>query len=93
VLGEVYTSEDWFCQAHHKEQCVWNLAPAAAQAALEQLAKVLHKCPQYNHIVLMPRLMTVYWRKMLNKMCDLIFENHAPKSGVEAMSPWTGMNF
>jgi hypothetical protein len=66
--------EDWFCKAHIEEHCVWNLAPAAAQAALGKLAKSVHKRPSHTHVVLIPRLMTVYWRKSLNKSCDLVFE-------------------
>jgi hypothetical protein len=47
--------------------------PAVAEAALEQLAKSIHKRPQHTHLILVPRLMTAYWRKLLGKICTLTF--------------------
>ncbi len=74
-LGEYHLLHpvDWYHFAHIKERCVWNPAPAAAEAALEQLAKLPHKRPHHMHLVLIPRVMTALWRKMLGKICDLIF--------------------
>jgi hypothetical protein len=39
------TPNDWFAKGHTSERCVWTPAPAAAEAALEQLAKSTHKRP------------------------------------------------
>jgi hypothetical protein len=47
--------------------------PAAAEAALEQLAKAIHKQPQHMHLILVPCLMTAYWHKLLGKICTLTF--------------------
>jgi hypothetical protein len=41
-------------------------------AALEQLGQSIHKRPQHTHIVIVPRLMTYCWRKLLGKICDII---------------------
>jgi len=67
------TPEQWFTSGHQEERCVWTPAPAAADAALEQLAKARHKRPQHTHLVIIPRLMTARWRKFMSKICDLIF--------------------
>jgi hypothetical protein len=47
--------------------------PAAADAALEQFGQSIHKRPHQMHLVLIPRLMTFRWRKLLGKICDLVF--------------------
>jgi hypothetical protein len=65
--------KDWYLKGHSEKRCVWTPPPAAADAALEQLAKSIHKRPLHMHLVLIPRLMTAYWRKMLLKNCDLVF--------------------
>jgi len=65
--------EHWFTQGQHMGRCVWTPAPAAAEAALEQLAKAKHKRPQHTHLVIIPRLMTAHWRRLMSKICDLIF--------------------
>jgi len=65
--------EDWFGCGHTEDLSVWTPPPTAADAALEQLAKAVHKRPLLTRVVLIPRLMTARWRKMLNKICDLVF--------------------
>jgi hypothetical protein len=74
-LGEYHLldSAGWYHDGHRKERCVWSPAPAAADAALEQLSKSTHKRPHHMHLVLIPRLMAAHWRKMLGKICDLVF--------------------
>jgi len=42
-------------------------------AALAQLGHSVHKRPHLTHLVLIPRLMTSRWRKLLGKICDLVF--------------------
>lgn len=64
---------DWYASGHTHSTCVWSPPPAAADAALEQLAFGIHKRPYSSHLVLIPRLMTARWRKLLGKICCLIF--------------------
>jgi hypothetical protein len=64
---------DWFLRGHSYSTCVWSPPPAAADVAIEQLAYSIHKRPQHTHVVLVPRLMTARWRKLLGKVCNLIF--------------------
>ncbi len=47
-------------------------APAAADAALEQLARSVHKRPQLTRLVVIPHLMTARWRKLMHKICDIV---------------------
>jgi hypothetical protein len=65
--------KDWFLRGHKYTTCIWEPPPAAADVALEQLAYAIHKRPQHIHVVLIPRLMTARWRKMLGKICNLVF--------------------
>ena len=65
--------EDWYEAGHVTDRSVWVPAPAAADAALEQLAKATHKRTHLTHLVIIPRLMTATWRRMLSKICDIVF--------------------
>jgi len=51
---------------------VWCPAPAAADAAFEELRKARLKRRKSLHIILVPRLMTTLWYKQLNKASDFI---------------------
>ena len=51
----------------------WAPPPAAADAALEELAKARHKRPDTYHIITIPRLMAPRWRRLFNKLCDFTF--------------------
>ena len=64
---------DWFTKGHTQKCNVWCPPPAAADAALEQLGQAIHKRPYNTHVVVIPRLMTSRWRKLLGKICDLVF--------------------
>jgi hypothetical protein len=63
----------WFTLGHTHSTCVWSPPPAAAEVALEQLAYSIHKRPYHCHAVVIPRLMTARWRKLLGKICCLTF--------------------
>jgi hypothetical protein len=64
---------DWFTTRHKTGCLAWCSPPAAAGAALEQLGSAIHKRPSTQHVILIPRLMTAAWRRLLGKICDLIF--------------------
>jgi len=53
---------------------LWDLAPAAAGAAMEELGVSRHKCPYLNHVFICPRLFTQYWRKRLYRIADVVLE-------------------
>jgi hypothetical protein len=65
--------EGWILDGQEKDRCIWMPPPAAADAALDQLAKSTHKRPRHTHLVLIPRLMTALWSKILHKICDVVF--------------------
>jgi hypothetical protein len=52
---------------------LWTPAPAAANAAVEQLSFSRLKRPCLTHVFVVPRLMTHLWRKQLFKLADLVF--------------------
>jgi hypothetical protein len=68
----VLSPEDWF-ESHPSEGCyLWAPPPAAADAAIEQMAESIHKRYDSTHIMIIPRLMTARWRKMLGKATDVL---------------------
>jgi hypothetical protein len=71
--GTLLEARDWFDKGHTKPRCCWPPAPTIADAALEQLAKAVHKRPHHIHVMLVPCLMTAHWRKLMLKICDLYF--------------------
>jgi hypothetical protein len=64
---------DWYTIGHRPACHVWTPPPSAAEVALEQLAAATHKRPNQHHIVIIPRLYTSHWRRLLGKICDLVF--------------------
>ncbi len=67
-------SGTYFPTLHPDVWFLWCPPPAAAQAALEELAVSRHKRPYLNHIILVPRLFTSQWHCLLHKMADEVFE-------------------
>jgi hypothetical protein len=63
--------EGWFTTGHNFGNFVWSPPPAAADVAVEQLGKARHKRPECLHIVLVPRLMTGYWRRAMIRECGI----------------------
>jgi hypothetical protein len=57
-----------------KQWYLWTPPPAAARAALEELAVSRIKRPHLNHIFVCPRLFTSQWRRLMFKLSDLVFE-------------------
>jgi hypothetical protein len=69
----ILTPHEWFTTGHKHSTCVWVPPPAAAEVALEQLVYSIHKRPLHIHLVIIPRLFTARWRKLLGKICCLNF--------------------
>ena len=55
------------------EMFLWAPPPAAADAALEELARARHKRTDTFHVIAIPRLMLPRWRRLFNKLCDFTF--------------------
>jgi hypothetical protein len=67
------TPEDWFLP-HASGGCfVWTPPPAAARRAIFCLGQSILKRSNSVHVVVIPRLMTALWRKVLEKTCDVSF--------------------
>jgi len=64
----------YFPSLHPSNWFLWSPPPAAARAALEELAASRHKRPNLNHIFVVPRLFTSQWRRLLYKTADVVFE-------------------
>jgi hypothetical protein len=70
--GEYLSPERWF-EKHDPHGCyIWCPAPAAAKQSVAQLGLSNLKRPTLLHIVIIPRLMTALWRKVLGKIADVI---------------------
>ena len=53
---------------------VWSPPPAAAEACLEELRKARHKRSDSSHIVVIPRVLSPYWKKHLHRVADLVID-------------------
>ena len=69
---ELLEPEGWYDSTMKVGQYLWNVAPAAGEAAVEQLGSHIHGRPENTHIFLIPRLCTCHWRKQLGKICDIV---------------------
>jgi hypothetical protein len=67
-------SEGWFLQGQGAGNFVWSPAPAAADAAVEQLGKARHKRSASLHLIVAPRLFTGKWRRHMTQESDLYFK-------------------
>ena len=83
------TPEDWFRGVREGGGYVWTPPPGAADAAVEELGKAIHKRPYTFHMMIIPRLLTSKWRKQLGKTTDLMFEIKAGSSlwGIDQHEP------
>ena len=71
--------EGWYSTAHDFGNFIWAPPPAAAEVVVEQLSLARHKRPMCFHMVVVPRLMTAYWRKHLRRATDFYFRlEHGP---------------
>jgi hypothetical protein len=66
--------EGWFSTGHLDGNFIWTPPPTAADVVVEQLGKARHKRPNNLHLVIVPRLMTGYWRRAVTRECDGCFE-------------------
>ena len=72
IIGaEVNDEGIWIPKIKHGTY-VWDLPPAAASAAIEELRKSRIKRQDSLHIVLVPQLLTPLWQRQLFKASDLV---------------------
>ena len=71
---QVLSPVDWFEKTMNErlQHCLWNPAPAAGEAAVEQLCLTRLKRLDTTHLIIMPRLLTSRWRKQLSKTADVV---------------------
>lgn len=67
ILIPLSNAKGWYTTGQGNLPCLWAPAPFADDAALEQLGRAKHKRPSVMHVVIVPHLMTVTWRKQLRK--------------------------
>ena len=60
----------WFTTGHQGGCCLWTPPPAAADVVAEQVGEARHKRQNSIHIVVVPRLMTGRWRRLLSRHTD-----------------------
>ena len=63
----------WYDEYHNYGNFVWCPPPAAADVVVDLLNKARHKRPESMHIILVPRLMTGRWRRLLTRTSDFYF--------------------
>ena len=61
---------EWFEEHHSDGNFVWDIPPAAGDLAYEMLDKARLKRPTSTHILLIPRLYTGLWRRLLTRRSD-----------------------
>ena len=73
-LGNLHLMEpeDWFTKSMELGNFIWNVAPGAGEAAVEQLCSHTQGRPESQHIFIIPRLCTCHFRKQLLKSCDVV---------------------
>jgi hypothetical protein len=71
--AEFLRPEGWFTTGHGHGTFVWTPPPAAADVVVEQLGRARHKRPESMHLVVVPRVMTGYWRRHLTRGSDFYF--------------------
>jgi hypothetical protein len=67
---QVLDPSGWFSTAHAQGNFIWTPPPAAADVVMEQLSHARHKRPESLHIVVVPRLMTGRWRRLMIRRTD-----------------------
>ena len=65
--------EGWFDEYHDYGNYIWAPPPAAADVVVDLINKARHKRPESMHLVLVPRLMTGRWRRLMARSSDYYF--------------------
>lgn len=70
---ELLDPSGWFNKINKEGNFVWVPPPSCGEIVLEQLGNARHKRPNGMHIVLIPRLLTGRWRRLLGRATDFSF--------------------
>jgi hypothetical protein len=62
--------DEWFTKGQEEGNFLWTPPPAAANVVAEQVGEARHKHPLTCHIVVVPRLMTGSWRRLMTRQTD-----------------------
>lgn len=73
LTPKILTPEEWYCEGHELGTFVWTTPPVAAEVVVEQLGRARLKRPESMHLILVPRLMTGHWRRLLARGSDFYF--------------------
>jgi hypothetical protein len=68
--------EGWFSKGHTQGNFIWAVPSAAAEVVVEQLGFARLKRPEALHIIIVPRLMTGWWRRHLTRGTDGYMKLH-----------------
>ena len=52
---------------------LWCPPPCLANVCIEYLRKSIHKRPHKLHVLIVPKIMTYYWRRQVFRTCDVSF--------------------
>ena len=63
-------TSEWFEDHHAEGSFIWDIPPGAGDLAYEMLDKARLKRPSSMHILLIPRLFTGLWRRLLTRRSD-----------------------
>ena len=68
-------TEDWFDRffSNPKGKWIWDPPHCLAMMAVEKIFEANHSFPDSQHVFVCPAWMTGYWRKMLGKIVDTMF--------------------
>lgn len=61
----------WFSDVNQEGNFVWLPPPSCGEIIMEQLGNARHKRPNTLHVVIVPRLMTGRWRRLMGRTTDL----------------------
>jgi len=67
---EWLTNAEWFEEHHREGNFIWDVAPAMGDLAYEMIDKARMKRPHTMHLVIVPRLFTGLWRRLMTRRTD-----------------------
>ena len=67
---EFLSPQKWFDEYQSFGNFIWTPLPAGADAVVDLLNKARHKHPESLHLILVPRLMTDRWRRLMTRTAD-----------------------